>query len=98
MATNTLHYNLIKPDLDDPADIEVINNNMDKIDSELWSEKEKLRIHDAKYMNYINYINFNLVINKLVNSNIKHVYTDEINSTDDVNLISGLYSNGKVFI
>ena len=35
MATQTTNYNLVKPDYTDPADIAVINGNMDLIDSEL---------------------------------------------------------------
>lgn len=33
MATKTTHYNLTKPDMTDYADIRIINNNMDIIDS-----------------------------------------------------------------
>lgn len=33
MATNTTNYNLTKPDMTDYADIRIINNNMDIIDS-----------------------------------------------------------------
>lgn len=35
MATNTPNFNLVKPDLNDFADIRVLNGNMDIIDTEL---------------------------------------------------------------
>lgn len=35
MATNTPNYNLVKPELNDFADIRVINGNMDVIDAQL---------------------------------------------------------------
>lgn len=35
MATNTTNYNLVKPELNDFADIRVINGNMDIIDAQL---------------------------------------------------------------
>lgn len=35
MATNTPNYNLVKPDLNDFADIRVLNGNMDIIDAQL---------------------------------------------------------------
>lgn len=44
MATNTTNYNLIKPDLNEFADIQVINNNMDVIDSELKKKDNKIGI------------------------------------------------------
>lgn len=37
MATNTINYNLIKPELDDFYDIENFNNNADTIDATLKS-------------------------------------------------------------
>ncbi len=37
MATKTTNYNLTKPDLNDWADIRVINANMDIIDSAIKS-------------------------------------------------------------
>lgn len=37
MATKTTNYNLTKPDLNDYADIRVLNNNMDIIDSAMKS-------------------------------------------------------------
>lgn len=40
MAT-TAHYNLIKPEYTDPADIGDINDNMDKIDTALYGMKTK---------------------------------------------------------
>lgn len=36
MATNTEHYNLVKPDYADAADVAQLNDNMDIIDSILW--------------------------------------------------------------
>lgn len=36
MATNTEHYNLVKPDYTDAADVAQLNDNMDIIDSILW--------------------------------------------------------------
>lgn len=35
MSTNTLNYNMFKPELSDPADITKMNPNWDTIDSEL---------------------------------------------------------------
>ena len=35
MATNTTNYNLTKPDLEDFADIRVLNNNLDIIDTKM---------------------------------------------------------------
>lgn len=37
MATNTSHYNLVKPAYSDTADIADINGNMDIIDSEIYN-------------------------------------------------------------
>jgi archaellum component FlaC len=37
MSTLTTNYNLIKPDLTDPADITAMNANWDKIDNQLKS-------------------------------------------------------------
>lgn len=36
MAQNTEHYNLVKPDYTDPADVSQLNDNMDTIDGILW--------------------------------------------------------------
>ena len=36
MASNTEHYNLVKPDYADAADVAQLNDNMDIIDSILW--------------------------------------------------------------
>ena len=36
MATNTEHYNLVKPDYTDAADVEQLNGNMDIIDDLIW--------------------------------------------------------------
>lgn len=36
MATNTEHYNLVKPDYTDAADVAQLNENMDIIDRILW--------------------------------------------------------------
>lgn len=36
MATKTTNYNLTKPTLSEAADINVINNNMDKIDTQMF--------------------------------------------------------------
>ena len=36
MATTTEYYNLVKPDLNDPADITQFSQNMDIIDEELY--------------------------------------------------------------
>lgn len=40
MATNTTNYNLVKPTLNETADIEVINSNMDIIDTNLKKIEE----------------------------------------------------------
>lgn len=44
MATNTPNYNLVKPELNDFADIRVINGNMDIIDAQLK------RVSDIDYV------------------------------------------------
>ena len=36
MATNTEHYNLVKPDYADAADVGQLNGNMDIIDDLIW--------------------------------------------------------------
>ena len=36
MASNTEHYNLVKPDYADAADVAQLNSNMDTIDGILW--------------------------------------------------------------
>lgn len=36
MATNTEHYNLVKPDYTDAADVAQLNGNMDIIDNLMW--------------------------------------------------------------
>ncbi len=41
MSTNTTNYNLVKPGLNETADIEVINQNMDIIDSGLKNVSDK---------------------------------------------------------
>lgn len=41
MATNTTNYNLVKPALNETADIEVINSNMDIIDLKLKENNDK---------------------------------------------------------
>ena len=41
MATKTTNYNLIKPALEDDADIRVINGNMDVLDNQLKSISDK---------------------------------------------------------
>ena len=47
MATNTTYYSLVKPNYDEIADIEVINANMDKIDTEL--NKHRSYINNLHY-------------------------------------------------
>lgn len=42
MATNTSHYNLVKPAYTEPADIGVINGDMDLIDSALYDHDTTL--------------------------------------------------------
>lgn len=42
MATKTPNYNLAKPDLEDFADIRVLNANMDIIDAELKKLKDQI--------------------------------------------------------
>lgn len=37
MSTQTTNYQFVKPDLTDPADINVLNDNWDKVDEELDS-------------------------------------------------------------
>ncbi len=46
MATNTPNYNLVKPELNDFADIRVLNGNMDIIDAQL---KKAMDIDLSKY-------------------------------------------------
>lgn len=41
MATKTTNYNLIKPDYEDSADIQIINGNMDVLDTQLKSISDK---------------------------------------------------------
>ena len=41
MPNTTIHYNFKKPKLSEAADIEVINENMDVIDSELYNKQNK---------------------------------------------------------
>ena len=40
MASNTSHYNLVKPAYDEAADVAVINGNMDTIDSQMYSNEQ----------------------------------------------------------
>lgn len=42
MATKTTNYNLTKPDLEDWADIRIINANMDTIDSEMKAISDRV--------------------------------------------------------
>lgn len=42
MSTNTEHFNLIKPDMSDPADITALNGNWDTIDSKLQEHEGAL--------------------------------------------------------
>lgn len=42
MATKTEHYEFVKPSGDDNVDIEVLNGNMDKLDTLLYEANEKI--------------------------------------------------------
>lgn len=42
MATQTTNYHLIKPEYGDAADISVLNDNMDTVDSELKSQSDRI--------------------------------------------------------
>lgn len=44
MSTNTTNYKFTKPDLTDPADIRVMNDNWDKVDAEL---KKKIELDET---------------------------------------------------
>ena len=38
MATNTAHYNIIKPDYTDPVDVQILDDNYDLIDNTLYGK------------------------------------------------------------
>ena len=40
MASNTSHYNLVKPAYDESADIAVINSNMDSVDTQMYKNEQ----------------------------------------------------------
>ena len=42
MATNTSHYNLVKPSITDLIDVGVLNDNYDNIDGVLFDKQDKL--------------------------------------------------------
>jgi hypothetical protein len=52
MATQTTNYNLVKPGYEDDADIAVINNNMDLIDTALFNKVEKAAGKDLSTNDY----------------------------------------------
>ena len=51
MATSTTNYNLVKPDYNESADIEVINSNMDIIDEALNSLSNRISNTVSDYWN-----------------------------------------------
>jgi hypothetical protein len=52
MTTQTTNYNLVKPGYEDDADIAVINNNMDLIDTALFNKVEKAAGKDLSTNDY----------------------------------------------
>ena len=44
MATNTTHYNLVKPDKTDYFDIGVQNDNWDEVDKQLYNQKNIIEV------------------------------------------------------
>ncbi|WP_024833842.1 hypothetical protein [Ruminiclostridium josui] len=66
MATYTQNYNLEKPDLNETADIEVINNNMDIIDA-------SLHLHTVDILKHIPYA---------VTTNVNNEYTANLGLTE----------------
>lgn len=74
-------------------------NNLNNIENGL--EQIALNIGNKIHsmVNDINKLNFELRINNYITSeNMKHVFVDTINSSNDIVLIHGMFNSGKVYI
>lgn len=56
MATQTTNYHLTKPEYGDPADISVINGNMDALDSELKLQSDHIDEVEEEFHTFKNYV------------------------------------------
>lgn len=98
MATNTPNYNLVKPELNDFADIRVLNGNMDIIDAQL---KKASDIDLSNYAtkpelkNYLPLTGGNLTGDLTIQGKplyrLVHEYSD---STDDYTQVVRQYEDG----